>query len=89
MTNGTQLKERRYNRMISNVAKKAGVKVSPHGIRHSAATWYVRQPGASLEMLRVLLGHSGLNITANYLHLQPEDLVSGYNTLSPGNAIRI
>ncbi len=88
MTNGGQLSERRYHRLITAIAQNTGVKVSPHGIRHSAATWYIRQPGASIELLRVLLGHSGLNITANYLHLTPEDLVSGYNTLSPGNAIR-
>jgi site-specific recombinase XerD len=51
----------------------SGPKVSWHTIRHSFATNYIRQ-GGDVLMLQRILGHTSLQMTQRYVHLQTEDL---------------
>jgi integrase/recombinase XerD len=51
----------------------SGSKVSWHSIRHSFATNYIRQ-GGDVLMLQRILGHTSLQMTQRYVHLQTEDL---------------
>jgi len=51
----------------------SGPKVSWHTIRHSFATNYIRQ-GGDVMMLQRILGHTSLQMTQRYVHLQTEDL---------------
>ncbi len=88
MSDGQPITPRRYNALITNIAQNAGVKTTPHGLRRSAATHYAKLPGASLEMLRILLGHSSLAVTQIYLSISISDMVESYKTLAPDNAIR-
>lgn len=48
--------------------KKAFSRVYPHLLRHTFATNFVYN-GGNLEVLRVLMGHSTINITQIYIHL--------------------
>lgn len=48
--------------------KKAFSRVYPHLLRHTFATNYIYN-GGNLEVLRVLMGHSTINITQVYIHL--------------------
>lgn len=50
--------------------------IHPHQLRHTFATSYVAG-GGNLEMLRILLGHSDLNITQHYLHLAQDVTIIG------------
>ncbi|MBX3704005.1 MAG: site-specific integrase [Steroidobacteraceae bacterium] len=45
-----------------------------HDLRHTYASWLVRQ-GAQMTSVRDLLGHSSLAVTSRYSHIQREDLV--------------
>lgn len=48
--------------------KKAFSRVYPHLLRHTFATNFIYH-GGNLEVLRVLMGHSTINITQIYIHL--------------------
>ena len=55
--------------MFSRLKERSGiVRIYPHLLRHTYATNYILQ-GGNLEVLRVLLGHSSINITQIYIHL--------------------
>ena len=48
--------------------KKGFSRIYPHLLRHTFATNFVYN-GGNLEVLRVLMGHSTINITQIYIHL--------------------
>lgn len=52
---------------------KINPKLNFHSLRHTFASWLV-QRGVSIYQVSRLLGHSSVNITAIYSHLQPDDL---------------
>ena len=57
------------------VRAKLNPKLSFHSLRHTFASWLV-QRGVSIYQVSKLLGHSSVNVTAIYSHLQPDDLES-------------
>lgn len=52
---------------VRDVAGVKGVRCSCHTFRHTYAVHYLRQPGASIYKLRILLGHSTITTTEGYL----------------------
>lgn len=55
--------------MFARLKKKKGLsRIYPHLLRHTFATNYIYN-GGNLEVLRVLMGHSNINITQIYIHL--------------------
>jgi integrase/recombinase XerD len=88
MRNGEPIKARHCHKIVQSLGKKQGIKLYPHLLRHSAATWYANQ-GGNLAVLQRILGHTSLAVTQNYLHLTGEDLTRDYQRFSPGNAIAI
>jgi site-specific recombinase XerD len=58
---------------ISRLAKKAGLKLSPHGLR-SACAGILSAAGVPVAMIQRVLGHSSLKTTEGYLRLQQADL---------------
>jgi len=74
------LSSRQAERIIKNIAKKAGIskKVTPHVLRHSLATTLLSR-GVDIRYIQEILGHSSLNITQIYTHVVPNQLKEIYN----------
>jgi site-specific recombinase XerD len=67
---------------VRKVGKRAGVKVGAHQLRRTFATWSLRN-GIDLEHLRLLMGHSDLKTTQQYLALVEDDLKRAHEQYSP------
>lgn len=89
MRSGEPLASRHVHKTVQRRGQRVGVKLNPHLLRHSAATWYAKQRGSNLEVLRQILGHSTLLVTQNYLHLSPADLVADHALLSPDRVVEV
>ena len=65
--------------LVKNTALRAGIakKVTPHILRHSFATNFIRNNG-NIKYLSVLLGHVSINTTAIYTHVVDNDLAYQY-----------
>lgn len=70
------------------MVRKAGIKaqlirpIHPHALRHSFAT-HLLTSGANLRTLQELLGHSSLQATEKYLHLDIHELARTLEDLHP------
>jgi integrase/recombinase XerD len=84
---GDQITSRHCHKIVQDIGHKAGIALYPHLIRHSAATFFIRQ-GGSPVILQKILGHTSLVVTQNYLHMDTQDMVDMYSRFSPANAIR-
>ncbi len=86
--NGDEITSRHCHKIIQDIGKRVGVTLYPHLIRHSAATYFIRQ-GGSPVILQKILGHTSLVVTQNYLHMSNQDMIESYNRFSPSNAISV
>ncbi|MGB3465161.1 MAG: tyrosine-type recombinase/integrase [Cyclobacteriaceae bacterium] len=61
-----------WNKELQQIAERAGIKaaVTTHVLRHSIATHLIQQ-GAAVEQVRKFLGHSQLETTQVYTHINP------------------
>jgi len=60
-------------RVVARVAKRAGVRVTPHALRHFFATLML-ESGLNIREVQELLGHSSLSTTQVYTHVTPSRL---------------
>lgn len=69
---------------ISRIAKKAGVKIHAHSLRHGYATRLLEK-GANIKAVQELLGHSRIGTTEAYLSLLPKHLREAVDLLDSTN----
>lgn len=82
---GTSLNRQAVWRLLRNHATTSGLdpkKVSPHVLRHSAATHMVER-GADLRSVQEMLGHASISTTQIYTRVSPQHLYEVYVTTHP------
>lgn len=66
--------------MLDRYLKKCGLGgrgLSPHKLRHTAATLMYQKGGVDIRTLQAILGHSNLNTTEIYTHVADAQIVAG------------
>jgi integrase/recombinase XerD len=82
---GGELTSRHIQIMIKRYGERAGIKgvrVSPHTLRHTCATQYIRNGGDPFS-LQQILGHSTLEMVRNYVNLASRDVYDAHRRFSP------
>lgn len=69
--------------VVNKVARRAGLKsVSPHTLRRTFAT-HLHENGASIEVIRALLGHVWIQTTLKYARIGPDGLSKNFEKCHP------
>jgi len=79
------LTKRSVSRILKHLAAKAkieGVRCSPHTLRHTSATLFIRYGGDPFSLQR-LLGHSDISTTMIYVHMAGTVLREAHAKASP------
>ena len=72
-----------YN-IVHRYGQIIGKEIHPHTLRHSFAINWVRQ-NQDLRRLQLLLGHSSLAVTQEYLQFRDADIMDAYNRVDFGS----
>ncbi|MDP9800323.1 integrase/recombinase XerC [Arcanobacterium wilhelmae] len=80
---GRRLDPREVRKFLSSLTALAGVPdISPHDLRHSAAT-HLLDGGSDLRTVQEILGHSSLGTTQRYTHVSAERLRAAFAQAHP------
>lgn len=74
------IKSRALEIMINQLGKKVlGKDLHYHCLRHSGATFYLNEKKWNIRLVQQFLGHSNLQTTQVYTHVNPDDLFKAMN----------
>lgn len=79
---GTMLTREMLWRIVNAAARKCGLKVHPHTLRHCFAT-HLLQHGADVRAIQEMLGHSDIATTQVYTHTDRARLLEIHNRFHP------
>lgn len=79
---GIRLTTRAIQIVIKNAVEAAGLSqdITPHKLRHTAATLLYKHGHVDIRALKEILGHKSLNTTQIYTHLDDQQLQTAVNT---------
>ncbi|AKV55356.1 Integrase/recombinase [Bifidobacterium actinocoloniiforme DSM 22766] len=80
---GGRIGQRQVRELVHRISVQAGLpSISPHSLRHSAAT-HLLDGGADLREVQEMLGHSSLRTTQRYTHVSIGQLRQRYDLAFP------
>jgi len=79
---GRRISLKRVEYLFDKYSKEAGVKCTPHMLRHTFATLFI-QNGGDIKILKELLGHRDIKTTERYIHECSEMIREGYRKYAP------
>lgn len=79
---GKRIGPRRVEQIVEDCLKQAGLDgmgISPHKLRHTAATLLYQNAGVDIRVLKELLGHESLSTTEIYTHVSNRQIEDASN----------